>query len=67
MRVLKWPLLYVILPRFCLLAFKFTQPFLINQAIKLSVEPKTTETNNYGYGLIGAYVIVYLGIAVGSP
>ena len=63
---LKWPLLAVIVPRACLTGLSFCQPFLINKAIILSVEPVTDKTNNVGYGLIGAYFLVYTGIAV-SP
>jgi ATP-binding cassette, subfamily C (CFTR/MRP), member 1 len=63
---LKWPLLAVITPRACLIALNFCQPFLINRAIKLSEEPITEATTKIGYGLIGAYVFVYVGIAVCS-
>lgn len=62
--VLKWPLIAVVLPRACLIAFTFCQPLLINRSIKLSNEPVTEQTTKYGYGLIGAYVLVYTGIAV---
>lgn len=61
---LKWPLLAVVTPRACLIALNFCQPFLINRAIKLSEQPVTEMTTNIGYGLIGAYVLVYTGIAV---
>lgn len=61
---LKWPLLAVVTPRACLIALNFSQPFLINRAIKLSNEPISEETTNIGYGLIGAYILVYTGIAV---
>jgi hypothetical protein len=61
---LKWPILAVIPPRACLIAFNFCQPFLINRAIAFSQEPNGAQTNNVGYGLIGAYIIVYIGIAV---
>ena len=63
-RELKWPLIYPIFPRLCLTAFNFCQPFLLARAIELAAEPINNETNNYGHGLIGAYVVVYLGIAV---
>jgi ATP-binding cassette, subfamily C (CFTR/MRP), member 1 len=55
-----------VFPRLCQTAFTFAQPFLISRAIALAVTPQTTEYNNVGYGLIGAYVLVYGGIAV-SP
>jgi hypothetical protein len=65
----KWPILAVIPPRACLIAFNFCQPFLINRAIAYNQQSsvqETAQTANIGYGLIGAYVIVYVGIAVRS-
>ncbi|KAF2842938.1 hypothetical protein M501DRAFT_1005649 [Patellaria atrata CBS 101060] len=63
-RTLKWPILTITVPRLCLIGFQFCQPFLINRAISLSQEPVDEHTTNIGYGLIGAYIIVYLGMAV---
>lgn len=67
LRCFKWPLLSVVFPRLCLIAFNFCQPFLINSAINLSQEPVNDRTTNNGYGLIGAYILVYIGIAVRGP
>jgi ATP-binding cassette subfamily C (CFTR/MRP) protein 1 len=66
LKTLKWPLLAVIPPRACLIAFSFCQPLLINRAIYLSVDDVTPWTTQVGYGLIGAYIIVYVGAAVGG-
>ena len=66
-KVLKWPLLSVVFPRLCLIAFNFCQPFLITSAINLSDQPNNESTTHNGYGLIGAYALVYIGIAVCSP
>jgi ATP-binding cassette subfamily C (CFTR/MRP) protein 1 len=63
---LKWPILAVVPPRLCLIGFNFCQPFLINRAVTLSQQPVTHESTNVGYGLIGAYVITFVGIAVCS-
>ncbi|KAF2267153.1 hypothetical protein CC78DRAFT_566318 [Lojkania enalia] len=63
---LKWPVLAVIPPRASLIAFNFCQPFLINRAISYSQQPVTNQTANIGYGLIGAYVLVYVGIAIST-
>ncbi len=60
----KWPLLWGFLPRLALVGLNFSQPFLINTAINLSAEPVNDQTTNIGYGLIGAYALVYIGIAV---
>ena len=61
---MKWLLLSAIAPRLALIAFNFCQPFLLQRAIELSQERVTVSSNNAGYGLIGAYFLVYLGIAV---
>ncbi|KAF2030893.1 hypothetical protein EK21DRAFT_64674 [Setomelanomma holmii] len=63
---LKWPVLAVVPPRLCLIGFNFCQPFLINRAVTFSQQPVTTQTTNIGYGLIGAYVLVFVGIAVST-
>jgi ATP-binding cassette subfamily C (CFTR/MRP) protein 1 len=64
LKTFKWPILAVVPPRAALTAFNFCQPFLIERAIKLSLEPVDKTTTQYGLGLIGAYVFVYCGIAV---
>ncbi|KAK1597503.1 ABC transporter [Colletotrichum navitas] len=51
-----------VLPRLCLTIFTFTQPFLINTTVSF-VAQKDADSN-YGRGLIGAWALVYLGIAV---
>lgn len=57
-------MLQTIPPRACLTALYFCQPFLINHAITLSQQPINDDTTQRGYGLIGAYFFVYVGIAV---
>jgi ATP-binding cassette, subfamily C (CFTR/MRP), member 1 len=59
------PLLFALVPRLFLIGFNYAQPFLINAAIALASQPVTESYNNIGYGLIGAYILVYVGIAVG--
>jgi ATP-binding cassette, subfamily C (CFTR/MRP), member 1 len=66
LKTFKWPLLSVVFPRLALIGFNFSQPFLIERAIKLSTEPVNNVTTNYGYGLIGAYILAYTGIAVSA-
>ena len=61
---LKWRLLAVVPPRLGLIAFNFCQPFLIQRAISFSSRSKSEDPNNVGYGLIGAYFLVYTGIAI---
>lgn len=59
-----WPILAVVPPRLALIGFNFCQPFLIERAVDYSNETYLVQSNNIGYGLIGAYVVVYIGIAV---
>lgn len=66
LKTLKWPLLAVIPPRACLIGLNFCQPLLINRAVILSVDIVTPWTTHVGYGLIGAYIIVYAGSAVSA-
>lgn len=60
----KWPVISVVPARVALTAFNFCQPFLINRAVMYSQSGTNAQTSNIGYGLIGAYVLVYVGIAV---
>jgi hypothetical protein len=64
MSCLKWPLLTIIFPRLCLIGFNYAQPFLISRAISYIGQPSEPEDKNYGYGLIAATGLIYLGIAV---
>lgn len=44
-------------------AFEFTQPFLITRTLYWLYMP-TPDSTAVGYGLLGAFAIVYIGIAV---
>lgn len=44
-------------------AFEFTQPFLISRTLYWLYLP-TAESSAVGWGLLGAYAIVYIGISV---
>lgn len=59
----KWILAGVV-PKLFQIAFMFSQPLLVETAIAFAATPDETEFNNLGYGLIGAYTIIYVGIAV---
>ncbi|KXH47176.1 hypothetical protein CSIM01_06458 [Colletotrichum simmondsii] len=61
---LKWQLLAVVLPRLFLLGFTICQPLILNRFLEFLQNP--SETANYGYGLVGAYGLVYLGISISS-
>lgn len=63
-KTLKWPIISIIPPRAALIALTFCQPLLISKAVILSVDSVNTWTNHEGYGLIGAFILVYVGVAV---
>jgi ABC-type multidrug transport system fused ATPase/permease subunit len=66
-RVLAVPLLLPIVPRLALLGFTFSQPFLIQAVLSHLVSMASgSENSNSGYGLIGATVFIYSGIAIST-
>ncbi|GKZ26663.1 hypothetical protein AbraCBS73388_002914 [Aspergillus brasiliensis] len=60
----KLVLLTAILPRLCFTAFTFTQPFLIDAVVKYLQTVSEEHNRNDGYGLLGAYIIVYVGLGI---
>ncbi|RFU74209.1 hypothetical protein TARUN_8040 [Trichoderma arundinaceum] len=58
---LRSALISVIVPRLALLAFTICQPLVLTRF--LSFLDDETQSVNIGYGLVGAYGLVYLGIA----
>lgn len=50
-----------------MIGLTFCQPLLLHKAMELSSEEVTIESTQIGYGLIGAYVLVYVGMAVCWP
>lgn len=61
---LRWHILAPIGPRLAMIGFIYCQPLLISRVLNFTKEEKTLESNNIGYGLIAAYGIVYMGLAV---
>ena len=64
LQTLKWPLLMPVLPRLAVMAFIYCQPLLVTRFLNYL---ESDEDTNIGHGLIGAYAIVYFGIAVSCP
>lgn len=62
MRAYRSPLLSAIIPRLLLTAFTFCQPFLIETTVTWIGEPEASLAS--GKGLIGAFALVYIGMAV---
>lgn len=65
-RALLGSILVTMIPRVCLIGFNFCQPLLIRRFTEYLQQPVTENTTNQGYGLIGAYGIVYLGITIST-
>ncbi|KAJ5370421.1 uncharacterized protein N7496_006513 [Penicillium cataractarum] len=63
-KAVKSPLLAAVPARACVVAFNFCQPLLLTRSLSFFDEPVNNATNNIGYGLIGAYILVYTGLAV---
>lgn len=61
-RTLVVPLLLPIPARLALLGFTFSQPFFVQSLINHLSKPKPD--SNAGYGLIGASMLIYSGIAI---
>ena len=58
------PFLLPVAPRVAQIGFTFCQPFFINTMLSFLSQPNETRQKNVGYGLIGASVVIYTGIAV---
>ncbi|KAH8903585.1 P-loop containing nucleoside triphosphate hydrolase protein [Coniochaeta sp. PMI_546] len=65
-KTLAVPFLLPVGPRVALMGFQFCQPFLIETLLDYLQEPDSENAANIGKGLIGASVLVYLGIAVST-
>ncbi|KAJ6446792.1 ABC multidrug transporter [Purpureocillium lavendulum] len=62
----KWQFAAGILPRLCFTAFTFTQPFLINSVVRSVGEPAGEHAKDVSASLIGATILVYVGMAVSN-
>jgi ATP-binding cassette subfamily C (CFTR/MRP) protein 1 len=63
-RLLWWQILTPIFSRISLIAFTFCQPLLLKRLLNYLGNSAERQNLKIGYGLIGAYGIVYLGMAV---
>ncbi|KAF2725176.1 P-loop containing nucleoside triphosphate hydrolase protein [Polychaeton citri CBS 116435] len=59
-------LLSTVIPRLCLTAFTFSQSFLINATVTYVSHGDGSSNASYGKGLIGAWMLVYLRMAVSN-
>ena len=60
---MKWSLLASGIPRLLVIGLKYAQPFLLTRTINY-VSDKNYQPTNIGWGLIGAYATIYVGLAL---
>ena len=60
----KWDILAGVPPKLAFVGFSFAQPFVVQRVLDFIDEPESENSANIAYGLIGAYVLVYIGAAV---
>ncbi|KAI0011479.1 ATPase-like protein [Xylariaceae sp. FL0662B] len=65
-KTLATSLILPIAPRAMLTAFKFSQPFFINTLLDYMQHGADNSPKNLGYGLIGAAILIYGGIAAST-
>lgn len=65
-RCLPGPLAAAVIPRLFRIGFRFLQPLLISRVTRFVAEPVSELTTDQGWGLVGAYGLVYIGLAVGE-
>lgn len=59
-------LLIPVVPRLAMIGFAFSQPFLINSTLSFLERPSPNREENVGYGLIGATILIYSGLALST-
>ncbi|KAK4083017.1 uncharacterized protein Triagg1_1907 [Trichoderma aggressivum f. europaeum] len=62
--ILKLEIAGIALPRLATVALTIAQPFLVSQALRFLAMPKDDHSDNIGYGLIGAFALVFVGSAI---
>ncbi|PYH46501.1 ABC transporter [Aspergillus saccharolyticus JOP 1030-1] len=65
-KAFKWDILAGIIPRLSQTGFTFAQPFLVQAATKLFADNEQPYAKSKGILLLGAYALVYSGIAVST-
>ena len=62
--VLRVAIIRSVIPRLCLIGFKYSQPFLISRAVEFA--NRSEEDDSIGWGLTGAVALVFMGLAVSN-
>lgn len=62
MRASRLSFCYGIIPRICLIGFRYSQPFLLSRTVDFASNPD--DPTAVGWALTGAFGLVFLGLAV---
>ena len=62
---LRWEILIIFIPRFLYVGLSISQAYLIQDAVRFVQGSDKPGSISTGYGLIGAFAFVYIGLAVG--
>ncbi|ETS81268.1 hypothetical protein PFICI_06270 [Pestalotiopsis fici W106-1] len=60
----RYEIMLIAVPKFCYVALSLSQTFLIRQMVTWVQNSDAASSNNTGYGLIGAFAFVYIGLAL---
>ncbi|GKU21657.1 unnamed protein product [Fusarium langsethiae] len=60
------PLLLPVIPRLFKIAFTFCQPFFMESLLTYLSQDESLVSHNIGYGLIGASILIYFGLAIST-
>ncbi|KAI0407428.1 P-loop containing nucleoside triphosphate hydrolase protein [Xylaria palmicola] len=60
----RWEVFLIVFPKLAYVALSLSQPFLIQEAVGFVQSTGTSENSNLGYGLIGGFALVYIGLAI---
>ena len=63
-KAFKYDIFAAVTPRIALVCLSIAQPFMIGQTVAFLQE--SSIFNNTGYGLLGAFVVVFISTAVSS-
>lgn len=55
---------YCLFPRICLIGFRYAQPFLLSRTVNFA--SSLEEPDSIGWGLTGAFGLVFLGLAIAT-
>ncbi|RFU28601.1 hypothetical protein B7463_g7731, partial [Scytalidium lignicola] len=64
LRAMRVAFIYCIFPRVCLIGFRYAQPFLLSRTVDFA--NNLDEPDSIGWGLTGAFGLVFLGSAVSN-